>query len=242
MILLFLESSHNEGQQLRASTVDKATLVLSSRGRYVVVGEGVSPAVGLNLVDNAAVVVHRPALHRAVVGLVIPARREGWLNVSTRYQQSGTVDGRAQPRHHREMDLIVGRLKGEGPGVAPEDIPNVRLRVAAVVAGTLQLIALYTAGDIARGSLSVDDEVVVAVVVPGVVDQPAKVGSKRIRHLTLVDGRADHSDEVTAGAIRTQLIPRASIYLLLCLEPVADLSDPVRRKSEHLLVRSIRLL
>lgn len=127
MILLFSKSSHNKSQQLRASTVDKATLILSSRGRYVVIGEGVSPAVGLNLVDNAAVVVHRPALHRSVVGLVVPARRERRLNVSTRYQQSGTVDGRAQSRYHSKVDLIVGRLNGERSGVAPEDIPNIWL-------------------------------------------------------------------------------------------------------------------
>lgn len=106
----------------------------------------------------------------------------------------------------------------------------------------MQLIASYTADDIARGSLSVDDEVVVAVVVPGVIDQPTKVGPKRVRHLALVDGRTDHSDEIAAGAIRTQFIPGASVNFCLCFEPVTGLGDPVRRKSKHLLVRSIRLL
>ena len=129
----------------------------------IIVGESITLAVSLVLVNNTRVVAGR---RNAVVG----SRWDGRLGGTTVEEESGAGEGRAETRDDSQVNGVVAVLLSERSGVATPDVISGGLGVRAVVTVASQRVAGDLAVDVAGIGLGVDHERSVGEVGPDSID------------------------------------------------------------------------
>ena len=121
------------------------------------------------------------------------------------------------------MDGVIGLCDRERSSVAPENISSGGLRVATVVAGTSDSIAVAGARNVASASLSVDRQLLGGILLPDLVDVVVPVGTKRICVIRNESRWGNDADQVSAVIRDAQLVPWLAIFGRLPFQELADL-------------------
>lgn len=129
----------------------------------IIIGECISPAINMTLVQNARVV-------RCWVLGVVTCWAEAGLALAASKKHRRAIQSSTNTRNNRKVDLIVTSPDLEGSAVTAPDVLGGGFGVAAVVAFALHDVPIDAATDIAGRCLSVNDKILVAEAVPDLVN------------------------------------------------------------------------
>lgn len=217
-------STDVDGQCARVTRGNDTGCVLIAVGVNVIISKGITLAVDLVQVDQAAVVAGR-------VGLVVVAAGESRLDIATVRKQGRASKGSAETGNDGQMDIVLIAVLAKGSAVAAPDVGSSRLVVAAVIFVTVEDVVGDLAVDLASGALGVDGERRGRVLAPDLVDVVVPVVAETVAvNDGVVVGRQD-AERLTSLVGHTHLAPGVAIASSLVSEAVADGADSARIKA-----------
>lgn len=175
--------------------------------------------------------VHEAAVVAGGVGGVVDVGAEGGGEVAAIEQQLGAVEGGAHAGHDGQVQLVA--CVGEGARVAAPDVDDGRLGVREAVARAGHLVARGAARHLAPLALRVDDQVLVGVLGPHLVDVVRVVAVHRPRVRRDVHVRGQDAQRRAVLARHAHFVPRLAVLGRLALEAGADVLQRAGGQSLH---------